>query len=51
VSVMIIIIIVLVFGTTDLSRTCRRNVLELKGDQPDETQLLNEEIMQPATPR
>jgi hypothetical protein len=51
VSVMIIIIIVLVFGTTDLSRTCRRNVLELKGDQPDETQLLNEEITQQATPR
>ncbi len=51
VSVLVSIIIVLVAGPTDLSRTNKRNVLELEGAQPERTQSLEGSVVQPAAPR
>jgi len=46
VSVLVSIIIVLIAGARDLSRTNQRNVLELEGEQPDITQLPKEVVAQ-----
>ncbi len=51
VSVLISIIIVLVAGPADLSRINKRNVLELKGGQPDSAQPVTGEVLQTAGPR
>jgi len=51
VSVLVSIIIVLIAGARDLSRTNRRNVLELEGEQPDRAQSPEEGVVQPAGPR
>lgn len=51
VFVLVTIIIVLVDGPTNLSRTNKRNVLELKGEQPDRAQLLEGAVVQPTGPR
>jgi len=51
VSVLVSIIIVLMAGPTDLSRTNRRNVLELEGEQPDRAQSPEGGVVQPAGPR
>lgn len=51
VSVVVSILIVLIAGATDLSRTSKRNVLEPQGGQPDRAQSLQEGVAQPAVPR
>ena len=51
VSVLVTIIIVLIAGARDLSRTDQRNVLALEGEQPDRTQSPKEGVVQPAGPR
>jgi membrane protease YdiL (CAAX protease family) len=51
VSVIVSIIIVLMTGPTHLSRTNKRNVLELKGGPPDRAQSPKGEFAQPAGPR
>jgi len=51
VSVLVSIIIVLMAGPTDLSRTNKRNVLELEGAQPERAQSLEGGVVQPAAPR
>ena len=51
VSVLVTIIIVLMAGPTNLSRTNKRNVLELEGGQPDGTQFPKRGVVQPADPR
>jgi len=51
VSVLVSIIIVLLAGATDLSRTNKRNVLELEGKQPIRAQSPKEGVVQPAGPR
>ena len=48
VSVLVSIIIVLMAGATDLSRTNKRNVLELEGGQPDRGQSAKEGVVQPS---
>jgi len=50
VSVLVTIIIVLIAGARDLSRTDQRNVLALEGEQPDRTQSPKEGVVQPAGP-
>ena len=50
VSVIVSIIIVLMAGPTNLSRTNHRNVLELEGGQPNRTQSLKGAVVQPADP-
>ena len=47
VSVLLSIIIVLMAGPTNLSRTYKRNVLELDGGQPDRSQSPKGEVVQP----
>jgi membrane protease YdiL (CAAX protease family) len=52
VSVLVTIIIVLIAGPRDLSRTNKRNVPELEDAQPDRAQALEEGgVVQPAAPR
>jgi uncharacterized protein len=51
VSVIISIIIVLMAGPTNLSRTNHRNVLELEAGQPNRTQSPKGAVVQPAGPR
>ena len=51
VSVLVTIIIVLIAGATDLSRTNRRNVLELEGEQSDRAQSPEGVVVQPSGPR
>jgi hypothetical protein len=51
VSVLVSIIIVLIAGPGDLSRTNKRNVLELESRQADRAQPSKEGGVQPATPR
>jgi uncharacterized protein len=51
VSVLVSIIIVRMAGPTDLSRTSKRNVLALEGEQPDRAQPLEGGVVQPAAPR
>jgi membrane protease YdiL (CAAX protease family) len=51
VSVLVTIIIVLIAGATDLSRTNRRSVLALEGEQPDRAQSPEGGVVQPAGPR
>jgi membrane protease YdiL (CAAX protease family) len=48
VSVLIAFIIVVMSGATNLSRAYKRNVLELDGDQPQETRSRKERAVQPA---
>jgi membrane protease YdiL (CAAX protease family) len=47
-SVLITAVIVVMAGAKDLSRTYKRNMLDLKGGQPDETRSLKEGVVQPA---
>lgn len=47
-SVLITIVIVAMAGAKDLSRTYKRNLLELQSDQPDITQLPKEGVAQPS---
>lgn len=51
VSVVVSIIIVLLAGATELSRTNKRNVLALESGQPDRAQSPQEAVVQPAHPR
>jgi membrane protease YdiL (CAAX protease family) len=51
VSVLVSIIIVLITGARDLSRTNRRNVLALEGEQPEGAQSPEGGVVQPAGPR
>jgi membrane protease YdiL (CAAX protease family) len=51
VSVLVSIIIVLLAGATDLSRTNKRNVLELEDGRPDRAQSPKEGAVQPAGTR
>src|SRR5215212_2550982 len=51
VSVIVSIIIVLIAGPTNLSRTNHRNVLELEAGQPNRAQLPKGAVVQPAGPR
>ncbi len=51
VSVLVSIIIVLMAGATNLSRTNKRNVLELEGGQPNRAQSPKEGVVEPAGPR
>jgi membrane protease YdiL (CAAX protease family) len=51
VSLLVSIIIVLIAGATDLSRTNRRNVLELEGEQPHRAQSPEGGVVQPSGPR
>jgi hypothetical protein len=48
VTVLVSIIIVLIAGPTNLSRTNRRNVLELEGGQPNRAQSQKGGVVQPA---
>jgi membrane protease YdiL (CAAX protease family) len=50
VSVLVTIIIVMIAGATDLSRTNKRNVLEPEGEQPDIAHPPKEGLVQPAGP-
>jgi len=50
-SVLVSIIIVLIAGPANLSRTNKRNVLELEGGLPDRPQSPNKGVVQPAGPR
>jgi hypothetical protein len=51
VSVLVTIIIVLIAGPTNLSRTNQRNVLELEAGQPDGAQSPQGGVVQPSGPR
>jgi len=51
VSMLVSIIIVLMAGPTNLSRTNKRNVLELEGGQPDRAQSPKGAVEQPTGPR
>jgi len=51
VSVLVTIIIVLIAGPRDLSRTNKRNVLALEGAQPDRAQSPEGVVVQPTGPR
>ena len=51
VSVLVSLIIVLISGATDLSRTYKRNVLALEDGQPDRAPSPNEGVVQPAGSR
>jgi len=51
VSVLVSIIIVLIAGATNLSRTNQRNVLALEGEQPEAVQSPEGGVVQPAGPR
>jgi hypothetical protein len=51
VSVLVSIIIVLMAGPTNLSRTYKRNVLALEAEQPDRAQSPKGGVVQPAGPR
>ena len=51
VSVLVSIIIVLIAGARDLSRTNERNVLELEDGQPDRAQSPKDGVVQPSGPR
>jgi len=51
VSALVSIIIVLVAGATNLSRTNKRNVLELEGEQPERVRSQRGGVVQPAAPR
>jgi hypothetical protein len=51
VSVLVSIIIVLMAGPTNLSRTYKRNVLALESGQPDRSQSPKGGVVQPAGPR
>lgn len=51
VSVLVSIIIIWIAGPANLSRTRKRNVLELEDGQPKLTQLPEEVVVQPAEPR
>ena len=51
VAVLVTIIIVLMAGATNLSRTNQRNVLALEGAQPDSARSSKEEVMQPSGSR
>lgn len=51
VSVLVSIIIVLIAGATNLSRTNKRNMLALEGAQPDRAQSPEGGVVQPAGPR
>jgi len=50
-QVVVSIIIVLIAGATNLSRTSKRNMLELEGGQPDKAQSPEGGVVQPAGPR
>ena len=51
VQVLVSLLIVLMAGATNLSRTSKRNVLALQGGQPDTAQLPKGGVVQPAAPR
>ena len=51
VSVLVSIIIVLIAGATNLSRTNQRNVLALEGEQPEAVQSPEGGVVQPTGPR
>lgn len=51
VTTLVSLAIVLVAGATHLSRTHKRNVLDLEDGQPDRTQLPTEGVLQPADSR
>jgi hypothetical protein len=51
VSLLVTIIIVLIAGPRHLSRTNKRNVLELDGGQPDRAQAPEGGVVQPASPQ
>ena len=51
VSVLVTILIVLLAGPTNLSRTNQRNVLALEGEQPDRAQSPKDGVVQPSGPR
>jgi membrane protease YdiL (CAAX protease family) len=51
VSVLVSIVIVLMAGATDLSRTNKRNVLALESGQADKFQSSKDGVVQPASPR
>ena len=51
VSVLVTIIIVLIAGSRDLSRTNKRNVLEIEDEQPDPAQSSKEGVVEPSGSR
>jgi membrane protease YdiL (CAAX protease family) len=51
VSVLVSIVIVLMAGPANLSRTNKRNVLQLEGEQPERAQSPKGGVVQPAAPR